>query len=97
MHHVLSTFIIGCFVLIIACKKPAPKESHKIGIDYSSLTLELETMYDSDQEYRAELTRMIEAGESFDAELVNNMNRADSINQIRVIDKSNVFIHQIID
>ena len=47
---------------------------------YDSLRHQLEEMYDLDQGYRKQIAEM----KSFDFELVNKMNRADSLNQVQV-------------
>ncbi len=84
----------GCFLLLLtlfftACKNENPIKSElevENITDFTALRTELELMYNKDQNARTKLSEMIANGEKFDFALVKNMNIADSINKIRMIE-----------
>ena len=69
--------------LSVACSSKSKTATNHI--DYDSIKLTLEEMYETDQMYRQEVSDMIINKEPFNFELVNKMNKADSINQIEVV------------
>jgi len=90
MKYCNVSFLLLLF-LLLACKTTNEKVNTDEVVNYDSLTLVLETMYDTDQEYRMELVSIITENKPFDAELVANMNRNDSLNQLETIKILNKF------
>ncbi|MEM1326010.1 MAG: DUF6624 domain-containing protein [Bacteroidota bacterium] len=74
---------LSLMLALVACNTTAdkPTEITKT-IDYEALKAELETIHETDQKYRLQITQ----SKTFDAELVAKMNQTDSINQIRMIE-----------
>jgi len=84
LHEIVIFGLLGS-ILLTSCKEQTTVSKESI-IDYTALTIELENLYDKDQEYRVQFTEMIQNQEPFDNEFVNAMNAADSLNKTRVVE-----------
>jgi hypothetical protein len=77
--------VFGLLIIAVSNCSNAPSSNDTAAapplvVNYDSLRTELETMYDTDQGLRAQVSQMT----AYDAELVVQMNRADSLNQSQV-------------
>ena len=82
------TFLILFLSSIIACQNTNDSSKKVVdnsnSINYDSLKIEIEKMYDTDQGYRKKVSEMIKNKEALDYDLVVKMNQQDSINQISI-------------
>lgn len=90
----ISYTLLFLVILVQACQPNKTKEVDKgliKTVNYDSIRIALEDMFETDQGYRQQLNEKIQNGEPFDQELVNKMNRADSSNQQHVIRLLNTY------
>jgi len=82
------TFLILILSSIIACQNTTDSSKKAVdntnSINYDSLKIEIEKMYDTDQGYREKVVEMIKNKEPLDFDLVMKMNEADSVNQVAI-------------
>ena len=83
-----SHSLLGLLFVILACQPNKTKDvvqNETKTVNFDSIRVSLEEMFETDQRYRKQLNEKIQNGEPFDQELVTKMNQADSSNQQHVI------------